>query len=114
MKGHEKLIAMRLKGKKPEIVFLNDFPCKTDWFETKDRHVTVSIHGDDIQRADLRFLVGMTVSATSEDETRARELLEACKRAGAAVVGVGCPENWKTGYKGWCAVWRKEMESANG
>ncbi len=114
MRGHEKLIAMRRIGKRPEIVFLNDFQCKTDWFETGDRHVTVCVHGDNIQRADMRFLVGLKVSAVSEDPKRAVELFEACKRAGAVVVGAGCPENWKTGYSGWCEVWRKEEEVPHG
>lgn len=106
MRGHEKLIAMRRIGKRPNIVFLNDFECMTDWFETDGQHVIVNCAGDNLQRADLRFLVGLTVSAVSDTDERARELLAACQRAGAAVVGAGGP--------GWCEVWRKEEEVSHG
>ena len=64
MNGHEKIIAMRQAGKAPKIVFLNDYPCNTDWFENGD-HATVFISQlDDPKTLDLRFLVGLTVSAT--------------------------------------------------
>lgn len=107
MRGHEKLIAMRQRGLRPAIVFVNDFLCPTDWFETGDRHVTVSVAGDALHRADLRFLVGLTVSATSYDEARAKALLQACQRAGAAVVGVGhCLGDGPLRGTGWFEVWR--------
>lgn len=103
MRGHEKLIALRRAGKRPAIVFVNDFLCPTDWFETGDRHVTVSVAGEALNRVDLRFLVGLTVSATSFEEARARDLLSACQRAGAAVVGAG---HVNGNESGWCEVWR--------
>lgn len=107
MRGHEKLIAMRRHGKRPAIVFVNDFLCPTDWFETGGRHVTVSVAGDALHRADLRFLVGLTVSATSYDEARAKALMQACQRAGAAVVGAGhCLGDGPRCGTGWCEVWR--------
>jgi DNA (cytosine-5)-methyltransferase 1 len=34
MKGHNTIIASRLCRNKPPFVFVNDYPCKTDWFET--------------------------------------------------------------------------------
>lgn len=106
MRGHEKLVAMRRVGRRPNIVFLNDFDCVTDWFETDGQHVIVCCAGDNLMRADLRFLVGLTVSAVSDSDERARELLAACQRAGAAVVGAGGP--------GWCEVWRKPVEAVAG
>ena len=85
MRGHEKLIEIRKAGRKPKIVFINDYPCRTDWFTTGD-HVTICVAGDDINSLDLRFVVGCMVSATGDTETRAKQLLEACKRAGATTV----------------------------
>lgn len=115
MRGHEKLIAMRKAGMRPAIVFLNDFICPTNWFETGDKHVTVSVVGEALHRVDLRFLVGLTVSATSYDESRAKALLQACQRAGAAVVGAGhCLGEGQIGGTGWCEVWRKPAEASHG
>ncbi len=112
MRGHEKLIEMRKAGKRPAIVFLNDFPCRTDWFETGDKHVTVSVDGDNLDRVDLRFLVGLTVSASSFDESRAKAMFAACKKAGAAVVGAGHAVGYPRIGTGWCEVWRKPVEVA--
>lgn len=115
MRGHEKLIAMRKAGKRPAIVFLNDFDCPTNWFETGDKHVTVSIAGEPLNRVDLRFLVGLTVSATSYDESRAKDLMQACQRAGAAVVGAGhCLGDGPQRGTGWCEVWRKPEGAVHG
>jgi hypothetical protein len=108
MRGHEKLIELRKSGVRPSIVFLNDFPCKTDWFEDGDKHVTVCVDGENLDRVDLRFLVGLTVSATSYDESRAKALMTVCQKAGASVVGAGHAKEYpQTG--GWCEVWRKEI-----
>lgn len=113
MRGHEKLIALRCAGKRPAIVFLNDYLCQTDWFETGERHVTVSVAGDAIHRLDLRFLVGLTVSAGSYDEARAKALLQACQQAGAAVVGACHAMGDGPGRgTGWCQVWRNPALAA--
>lgn len=76
MKGHEHIIQMRLAGKKPEAVFLEDHPCETDWHEHGD-HATVCIAGDNIETLDLRFLVGTVVLAGSRSEKRAQALFKA-------------------------------------
>lgn len=108
MRGHDKLIALRLKGRKPRIVFVNDYPCDIDWFENPGSAVTVCTAGDDLQTIDLRFLVGLTVSVSSPTENRAKALFEACKRY-AAVVAAGCC----TGRNGWAAVWRRDTDTNN-
>ena len=87
MRGHTELIEMRLQGLKPELVFLVDRPLSTKWRELTDSP-EVSIYDDRPERADLRFLVGLMVSTGSATENRAKEILEACKRAGALAVGV--------------------------
>lgn len=106
MRGHEQLIAMRKAGKRPAIVFVNDYPCRTDWFETDGEHVTVCVAGDNLDRADLRFLVGVMVSATGSTEARARALMAACQRAGAAVVGAVHSIAEQRFGSGWCEAWR--------
>ena len=85
MKGHDNLIALRHSGKVPKIVFLNDYPCKTDWFESWD-HVTVSTAGDALSSLDLRFLTGLKVSISSESEGRAKALFAKAKWFGAKTV----------------------------
>ena len=108
MKGHEKIIQMRMEKKKPAFVFINDYPCETDWFET-GMHANVCTAGDSIERLDLRFLVDVAVSVSSEEENRAKALFEACKRANVSMVAA---THTKAGQRpfdpvGWAAVWKR-------
>lgn len=108
MRGHEKIIEMRRAGKTPRHVFVNDYPCQTDWFETGD-HATISVAGDDAALLDLRCLVNLTVHIIGSTEARAKALLEACKRAGAAVVAA-ChvqADRHQFDQSGWSAIWRR-------
>ena len=43
MRGHHELIEMRRNRKAPRMVFLNDYPCETDWFENPGDAVTICI-----------------------------------------------------------------------
>lgn len=89
MKGHEGIIKLRLAGKAPELIFLDDLSHPsplTDW-EGYDSMPTVCVHKDAIEGLDLRFLVGCKVSVTSHTEDRAKRLFNACKAAGAKWVG---------------------------
>ena len=108
MRGHERLIEMRKAGKTPRYVFVNDYPCKTDWFETGD-HATLCTADDDIALLDLRCLVGLTVSISSESESRAKALFEAAKRSKAVTVGVCTiqPDRSAWAQSGWSAIWRR-------
>lgn len=108
MKGHEGIIALRQRKVKPEIVFLNDWPCKTDWFEYQE-HATVSLSDKDTpETLDLRFLVGVAVSVSSRSENRAKRLYEACKRAGAATVAaVHVKDEFPHQASGWCEVFHR-------
>lgn len=103
MKGHEALIKMRLQGLRPSVVFINDYPCHTDWHEHGD-HCTIQIEPLDApETLDMRFLIGMTVSVSADDENRAKRLLEACKMAKARKV-IACqavrvnPYFWKPNF----------------
>ena len=118
MKGHEPIISLRQSGKKPAIVFLNDFPCDTDWPRFGD-HATVDVSADQPEWLDLRFLVGLRVSITGTSEKRAKRFMEACKAAGAITVGAGVSAHVSGGrYEpGWSEIWHKfadEKGAANG
>ena len=107
MKGHEHIIASRIAGQKPPFVFINDYPCKTDWFEFAE-HATVCTHGDTIETLDMRFVVGLAVSVSATEEKRAKALSDACKQHGAHVVAAchvvyGVHPEKQTG---WTEIWR--------
>ena len=111
MRGHEKLIDMRRARKTPRFVFVNDYPCQTDWFETGD-HVTLCTAGDSITLLDLRCLIGLTVSVSSPIEARAKALAERCKASGAATVAACHVQVDRSPFDqaGWSEVWhRKEV-----
>lgn len=114
MIGHAPLVAMRTKGIKPAAVYLSDDLTQI----ARDWHAPLTLSGqpmpkhsphiaiepaDRIRSLDLRFLVGLCVFVSSDDEKRAKAIFEACKQAGAALV-VGAhidahqrhtnPNNW--------------------
>lgn len=88
MHGHIPIIELRLQRKVPKFVFINDYQCKTDWFENGDG-ATVCTAGDALSSIDFRFLVGLRVSITSFSETRAKALFRKAIEAGAVTVGAG-------------------------
>jgi hypothetical protein len=113
MRGHGKIIEARMKRKVPPFVFVNDYPCKTDWFEYGE-HATVCTAGDALSGMDFRFLTELKVSISALSEGRAKAIFERVKAAGASVVAAchvvdGCSHHEQTG---WSQVWRKEV--ANG
>lgn len=121
MIGHEPILKMRMSGVRPSIVFINDFadPVAKDWHNPGARYgqvwepdyPTISIEPTDrIEALDLRFLVGMAASVSGSTESRAKALLNACKRAGAAKV-VASHEVFVNPHRceaGWMEVWQKE------
>ena len=108
MKGHEGIIKLRLAGKAPELILLDDlsFPSPlTDW-EEYDSMPTVCVHKDAIEGLDLRFLVGCKVSVTSHNEDRAKRLFNACKEAGAKWVAASHTEmHGEVAKTGWMELW---------
>lgn len=108
MKGHEGLIRMRMNGEAPRVVFINDYPCITDW-EKYAEHVTICTADDAIKTLDMRFLVDMTVLVSSTSEKRAKELLEACKQYGAKKVVSAHLLETKNDWEqdGWMEIWQK-------
>lgn len=112
MRGHDQVIAMRLKKQMPGVVFVNDYPCKTDWLEVRD-HATVCTAGDAIDSLDMRFLVGLRVSISATTEARAKALFERAKAHGAALVAaVHVPDgpHARRAAPGWCQVWARDAQ----
>lgn len=85
MNGHRELIAMRRAGFKPSFVFVNDFPCKTDWAKFGD-YPTVSVDGDTPEIEDFRFLVGVTAVVSGFDSERITRISKACEAHAKRVI----------------------------
>ncbi len=92
MKGHDGIIKMRIRGYKPEAIFILDYPCNTAWEEFQD-DPTVCVHGDNLNTLDLRYTVGLQVHISSYSEQRAKTLLELCKRHSAGRI-IACANDW--------------------
>lgn len=105
MQGHESIIKMRMRGAAPSFVFVNDYPCRTDWFEHGD-HATVCIFGDALDSIDFRFLVGMKVSISASTEKRAIELYRMAQESG--VKTVACTDG------NWTKIFHIETGEVNG
>lgn len=108
MRGHEPLIKMRLSGKAPDIIFIDDYPVKANWANYGE-HCTVSVHNEPIKSLDLRFVVGLTVSITGSTEQRASDLFDACKKYGARVITSGFYDVEQRYYKDrkpWFKTWQ--------
>jgi len=109
MKGHDHIIEMRLNRKVPSIVFVNDYPCKTDWSEFGE-HATVCTAKDSIRNIDFRFLNGLRVSISSPAEQRAKSLYERIKESGATTIAachIQASEH-ASNQTGWASVWHRE------
>lgn len=104
MRGHESIIQMRKQGKKPPFIFINDYPCKTDWFEHGE-HATVCVHGDSLHSIDIPFVVGARVSISSPSEARAKTLFELAKEYGAKTVAACHVVANPFKEQSWCEVW---------
>ena len=90
MRGHEQIIAMRLRGKAPKSVHVW---CGTDalkgWsdWQTSTGHAEVEIQDHEpLSGLDLRFTVGMTVMVLGADPFRVAAIHAGCLAAGAARV----------------------------
>jgi len=84
MRHHQDLIAMRLHGETPGVVFIDTddsgavktLSATSLWVEGKDA----------IKRLDLRCLVGLNVVVNGSDRARVKATFEAAQQAGAARV----------------------------
>lgn len=104
MRGHDDLLQMRKAGRNPGIVFINDYPCKTQWAEWGE-FATVCVHGDELPSIDVRFVEGLKVSITGKTKARAKAIMGMAIEWGAVSVGAGCGD--------WAEIWHKP-EGSNG
>lgn len=90
MRGHEPLIAMRLRGRRPPFVRfdLDPMPWRdwADWPTWTDTAMVEVSPSDAIGRLDLRFVVGMPVAVMGSDDGRVSALFYAARNAGASRV----------------------------
>lgn len=93
MRGQDAIIAMRQRGKKPALVFLDLLrdhqpdPMWRDWPGVQPAIATVWVQDSDAPaRLDLRFLLGLNTVITGRDAERVQQLEQAAIEAGAARV----------------------------
>lgn len=86
MRGHEKLVEMRVAGSVPEWVFVDTEYDKThqyaDWHRVDNTTAVVLVEPSD-RRLDFRFVVGMKCFVQGENMNRVHEIRDACISAGA-------------------------------
>jgi hypothetical protein len=87
MKGHEPLIQMRMSGKAPQAIYIEDHMSfnSNDWHRYNELPC-INVAGDEITSIDLRFAVGLIVNISSFSEKRAKALFSIAKDAKARVV----------------------------
>ena len=109
MRGHGPLLAERMQGRAPNYVFVNDYPCKTDWCDFSEQ-VTLCTHGDPLSSLDLRCLVGLSVSISSPDLARAQALFAMAVEAGAKSVAAAHVQADQATFNqsGWSRIHTKE------
>jgi len=93
MRGHEPLLAMRMRGLAPEAVYIDAGPATfiaSDWPEACPRFAHLAIDDTEpLTSLDLRCVVGLFVQVSSDSPSRLAALVAACEAEGAArVIGV--------------------------
>jgi len=88
MRGHEALIAMRLKRRVPALVWISTDPDRLkawrDWQHVSPHRAEVQIdEADPLNRLDLRFVIGLTVQVQGQRRERVEALRRACIEFGA-------------------------------
>ncbi len=91
MRGHESIIAMRLRGRRPALVWMHDDPECADldwplWRESLPYPNVLLSPEDSPARVDLRFVVGLPVMVSFHDVIRMQRMVLACEAAGASSV----------------------------
>lgn len=106
MRGHLPLLAMRRRGLKPAFVTLSDIepPAWPKWAELQPFPDVCIEAADSPDLLDLRFVVGLPVVVSIDDETRMRRLVLAAEKAGASRVygcAAGVPTICTEGDQSW-------------
>lgn len=85
MKGAEQLIALRSQGKAPHWVGVNANAWQVYGIDESGNPWVQIDPGSNLERMDLRCLVGLRVEVWAMDEAWRSKVVEACKSAGAEV-----------------------------
>jgi hypothetical protein len=108
MKGHQPLIQMRMAGKAPQSVSIEDHKSLNshDWHLFGDIPC-INVDGDELYSIDLRFCVDLIVNISSFSEVRAKTLLTIVKQSKARVI-TSCvlipnAPHWK--QTGWSEIY---------
>ena len=86
MRGHEALLAMRMRGAAPDDIHIDTVPngLWRDWPEWNARHAHILIEPhENVALLDLRFVVGLLVFVEGELVGRVRDVAKACADAQA-------------------------------
>ncbi len=92
VKGHEKLIEMRQRGRNPSTIFIetdadNRLKPWRDWHVVNADAPVLLVEPDDSPlRLDLRCVIGLPVHVDGCDEKRVKAVADACLVAGAVRV----------------------------
>ena len=106
MRGHAAVIELRRQGLMPDIVDVNDFPCRFDPPSADEIRIAgtnpfVVVDGDDPRLADLRWAIGLTICLNTGDDRRAMAWADAFLLAKARMV-----VDYRTHTQELAAVWR--------
>ena len=101
MRGHQPIVAMRQRGRRPVLVNVGTDPDHAHmwrvWPELNPAQAFVQIDPNDVAAAlDLRFLTALTVSVLGSDPDRVEAIAQACRDHHADRVIAVCtrPEPW--------------------
>ena len=84
MRGHDKIIHARIRGIKPMVVNILDFPYD---LELEDSEVVV--YPDDLISLDLRFIVDCFVTISSDSQERLDKLVKICESCKPRQIAAG-------------------------
>lgn len=91
MRGHEAIVSLRRKGKRPDVVFI-DLDCPASALKHSVNATVEIAPGEPLQRLDWRWAIGLRISLTGRDAGRVREAARLLSEAGAERVISSCIE----------------------
>lgn len=84
MRGHDHIIQSRIRGIKPPVINIIDYPFALELEPTE-----VVVHGDRLIDIDLRFVADCLVTISSTDESRLKYLKTQCEKYRARQIAAG-------------------------
>lgn len=75
MRGHDHIIAARMRGIKPAVINIIDYPFTLELEPTE-----IVVYGDKLPEIDLRFVADCLVTISSTDQKRLDYLANQCRK----------------------------------